>query len=135
MTTAILYFSGIRDWLTLDMLKTHKESLKLFVDYHPFQAPLIYISIFTIMIICVIPLTPLFTIASGFLFGGFFGGFYTILAGSLGAVALMLVVRYFLRERIAAQKNAKFEKFQTELHNYGGRYLLSLIFLPITPLV
>ena len=130
---AFVYFSGMRSWLTIEELKNHKQVLMFTVQRHYFLSVVIYILSFALMVITLIPFTPLLTIASGAIFGTFFGAVYTVCGALTGSLGSLILFRYVFRDLLLQRHSAQFDRFQLEFQHHGINYLLSLVLLPIMP--
>jgi uncharacterized membrane protein YdjX (TVP38/TMEM64 family) len=125
--------SGVSSLFTIESLKTHKEALMQIVQTHYFFSVLLYIGIFALIVISLVPFTPLAIIASGSLFGTFNGIMYSLIGGLIGALIALLLFRYVFRDFMLARHSSQFEKFQQEFKSHGISYLLSMVLFPITP--
>lgn len=68
-----------------------------FMNTYPTLAPLIFITLFVVMTLLLLPTLPL-NIGAGFLWGAYLGGLYTLVGASLGAAIAFMVSRYFAAE-------------------------------------
>ena len=70
------------------------QTLFEFLDTHPKLAPAAFIALYVVMTLLMIPTLPM-NLGAGFLWGPYWGGFYTVIGASLGAALAFLVARYF----------------------------------------
>lgn len=69
------------------------ESVILFLQLHPFLAPIVFLAIYAMSVMCLIPTLPL-NLGAGLLWGPLGGGGITILGASAGAAGAFLAARY-----------------------------------------
>jgi uncharacterized membrane protein YdjX (TVP38/TMEM64 family) len=130
---AFVYFSGMRSWLTIEALKNHKQALMFTVQRHYFFSVAVFILCYALMIITLIPFTPLLTLASGAIFGTVLGALYTVCGALAGCLISLVLFRYVFRDLLVQRHSAQFDRFQLEFRHHGINYLLSLVLLPIMP--
>ena len=73
------------------------ETIFSFLNAHPILAPAAFVALFVVMTLLVLPTLPL-NLGAGFLWGPYWGGFYTVVGASLGAAIAFLVSRYLAAE-------------------------------------
>lgn len=70
------------------------ESVMLFLQSHPSLAPIVFLAIYAMSVMCLVPTLPL-NLGAGLLWGPLGGGVITILGASAGAAGAFLAARYF----------------------------------------
>jgi len=93
ITIAGILLLGAVGFAFRDLRYFSPEDIFRFLELNPFIAPLAFITIFVLMTLLALPTLPL-NIGAGFLWGPFLGGFYTVLAASLGAGIAFCLARY-----------------------------------------
>lgn len=73
------------------------ETIFSFLNAHPILAPAAFVALFVVMTLLMLPTLPL-NLGAGFLWGPYWGGFYTVVGASLGAAIAFLVSRYLAAE-------------------------------------
>lgn len=73
------------------------EAVFGFLNAHPLLAPVVFVALFMLMTLLLLPTLPL-NLGAGLLWGPYMGGGYTVLGASLGAAIAFLVSRYFAAE-------------------------------------
>lgn len=73
------------------------EDIKLYLESHPIEAPIVFIFIFAIAVLFFSPTMPL-NLVAGFLWGIWLGGVLTILGIILGSVLSFLLSRYIFQD-------------------------------------
>lgn len=75
-------------------------SVKLAITYlqeHEVAAPFIFIALYVVMVVCLLPTLPL-NLGAGFLWGTLWGMSYSVVGASVGALACFLISRYLIRD-------------------------------------
>lgn len=70
-----------------------------FLKTHPVLAPLVFVTLYIVMTVLLLPTLPL-TLGAGFLWGPYWGCLYTVLGASLGAALAFLISRYLASDFI-----------------------------------
>lgn len=125
------FAQGWHEHLSLAALIRERQALAGFVGDYILLALTVYAAIYTAAVALSFPGASLLTIAGGFLFGWALGGVVTVVAATLGAVAVFLVARTsigeFLTERAGPFLARISEGFRADAFNY-------LLFLRLTPI-
>ncbi len=96
----------LRDALSFETLRTHREALIAYRDAHYLMAVAGFVALYVGIVAFSLPGATVATLAGGFLFGVFPGVLYNVIAATLGACAVFLVVRQGLGDRLAARIDA-----------------------------
>lgn len=107
--------------------------LESLVQHHYWRAVRVYIISFVITVVCGLPVTGLFAMAAGYLFGLMTGTLYTIIAAMIGSVISVLVVRYALSNFMTARYQTRLDHFNERMAKYGSGYLVTLQLLTVVP--
>ena len=87
----------------------HVLALLKWVDSHAFWGPAVFIIVYTLIVILLLP-GMLFTLGAGFLFGIVKGSLLVIVAGTLGATVAFLTARLISRHYFGARLAGFFER-------------------------
>ena len=128
-----LWQSGLAHELTWAALGRHQAALRALVAAHPLAAPAVFVATYALMVAFSIPESALATVASGLLFGAWFGGALAVIGASLGAVLLFLIARTALAGFMARRAQHLLGRIRPGLERDGFSYLLALRLLPIVP--
>lgn len=107
------------------------ESVRELVDAAGWFGPLLFVVVYALLTIALVPGSPL-TIAAGVLFGPFLGTALVVVGATLGAVGGFLWGRRLGRDAVAKLAGARFAKVDAWL---GERGLLAVLYLRFVPLV
>jgi uncharacterized membrane protein YdjX (TVP38/TMEM64 family) len=130
---AVAKFSGVADNLTFENVKSHKETIHLYVKAHPVSSPLIYVAAYTLAVALSIPGAAVLTIAGGFLFGVIWATLYVNIGALVGSAVAFLITRYLLGDWLQKKYGPRLQQFNREVISHGPHYLLALRFMPAFP--
>ena len=111
----------------------YPSKIRDFVTQFGILSPVVFIMIYIVAAIFVIPAT-LLTIASGIIFGTFLGTLYTVIGATIGATAAFLIAKSLGEEFVGSKLKTNFKKiykYDKKLENQG---FVSVLFLRIIPL-
>jgi uncharacterized membrane protein YdjX (TVP38/TMEM64 family) len=97
-------------------------------------APVAFVAIYVLLTVALVP-NSFLTIASGALFGLFWGTVYSFVASVLGAGAAFLASRYLVRDRMARRvvADARFQRIDRAICRHGLRVMLLIRLSPVFP--
>lgn len=97
-------------------------------------APITFVTVYILLTVALFP-NSFLTIASGALFGLFWGTVYSFIASVLGAAAAFLTSRYLLRDRLARRvvANPRFQRVDRAICRHGLRVMLLIRLSPVLP--
>ncbi len=120
-------------YINLDSLRDNQEFLKAFVADNYILAIAGFIGIYAILVAISVPGAGFLSIFAGFLFGLTIGTPIVIIAATLGATVLFLVVRSAFGTGLAAKAGPYMEKFEKGLKENELSYLFILRLVPLFP--
>lgn len=106
--------------------------LQALLDQAGIWAPIIYIILYTIATILVLPSTPL-NLTGGTLFGPWLGTLWTSIAAIIAAVVAFAFTRTVGREIIAQKLAGRWQMMDAEISQGGLFYMFAIRLLPIIP--
>ncbi len=95
-------------------------------------APVLYIIIYSIATICILPSTPL-NLTGGAIFGSVWGTVWTSIAAILAAVLSFAFSRTIGRNLVAQKLAGKWQKIDLEMERGGFFYMFAIRLLPLIP--
>ncbi|HBL13439.1 MAG TPA: TVP38/TMEM64 family protein [Cyanobacteria bacterium UBA11162] len=95
-------------------------------------APLIYIILYTVGTILILPSTPL-NLSGGAIFGVWWGTIWTSIAAMVAAVVAFAFTRTVGREVVARKLAGRWEAMDAEMRQGGLFYMFAIRLLPIIP--
>src|SRR3989344_1739632 len=133
----VLFLSGMLVCITYFDLASYLNPSKVrdMVQSNGLFAPLVFVGLYIIATIALIPGTPL-TIAAGVLFGTILGTLYTVIGATIGAVIAFLIARLLgeeFVERLLKDKFKKLSDYNKKLEDNGIPVVLFLRFIPLFP--
>ncbi|WP_370281689.1 TVP38/TMEM64 family protein [Pseudooceanicola sp.] len=100
---AVLGALLLRDTLSVETLRTHRETLIAYRDAHYLVAVLVFMALYVLIVTFSLPGGLVATLTGGFLFGTWPGVLYNVVAATAGATLIFLAARWGLGERLAAR--------------------------------
>lgn len=73
------------------------KTIILYLQEHKNTAPLIFVALYILMVVCMLPTLPL-NLGAGFLWGAWWGMFYSVIGASTGALVGFLISRYLMHD-------------------------------------
>ncbi|MFQ5543229.1 MAG: TVP38/TMEM64 family protein [Nitrospiria bacterium] len=130
---ASFFYFDLGQYFTLDTLKENKDTLQNFTKSNYGLTVLVFIAIYCVQTALSLPGATILTLAGGFLFGTWMGGFFVNIGATSGASLAFLAARYLLRETIEGKFGKRLESIQAGFENNGFNYLLTLRLIPLFP--
>jgi uncharacterized membrane protein YdjX (TVP38/TMEM64 family) len=106
VVVAVLGAYLLRDVLTFDTLRDHRETLIAFRDANYLLTVLAFIAAYVLIVAFSLPGATVATLTGGFLFATFPGVLFNVTGATLGAIGIFLAARWGLGERLAARMEA-----------------------------
>jgi len=116
-----------------ESLARHQAGLLDWVGRHPVVSTGIYLAAYTATAALSLPHAAILTVAGGLLFGEFLGCALTIVGATLGASALLVIVRSAFAETLGRHRHRIPETVRSRLATDGFSYLLALRLVPLFP--
>ena len=95
-------------------------------------APVLYIVVYSIATICILPSTPL-NLTGGAIFGAVWGTVWTSIAAILAAVLSFVFSRTIGRKMVEQRLAGKWESIDREMQQGGFFYMFAIRLLPLIP--
>jgi uncharacterized membrane protein YdjX (TVP38/TMEM64 family) len=128
-----IFSSGLHHYLTFDALREHRETLLAWVADYALLAPVLFVLIYAIATAVSIPGGVILTIAGGFLFGTWLGGFCVIIGATIGAAAIFLIAKTSLGDALRAKAGPWLKRMEEGFRENALSYLLFLRLIPVFP--
>lgn len=124
---------GGHQWLSLDALKSQRNSLLSFTETHYFATLLAAILIYTAAIALSLPGAIILSLAVGLMFGRWVGTAVIVFSATLGATLVFLAARYLFAETVQKRIGGLAKKFVVGFNENAFNYLLFLRLIPLFP--
>ena len=109
-----------------------REQLQMWLETMGIWAPIIYILLYTIGTLLILPSTPL-NLTGGAIFGIWWGTLWTTAAALIAAIVAFAFTRTVGREIIAKKFAGRWEAIDAEIRLGGLFYMFAIRLLPIIP--
>ena len=130
---AAFFYFDLKQYLTLESLKAHRDQLLAYTDAHFVLAVAIFSALYVLQTTFSLPGAAFLTVTGGFLFGSFLGTLIVVVSATLGATLAFLVARYLLRDWVERKFGGRLEPFQRGFARNAFSYLLTLRLIPLFP--
>lgn len=130
---AALHVSGLGQYLSLETIKTHRESLTEFVARNLLAAAVAYLAIYIFAVAFSMPGAVFLTLSGGFLFGGSLGTALTVVAATAGAILVFLFARSLTGDRALDRFGDSAQRIAAGIRSNAVAYLLVLRLVPLFP--
>ena len=121
-TAAGIYFLGGID----------QEQIQAWLERVGIWAPILYIILYTIGTILILPSTPL-NLSGGAIFGAWWGTLWTSIAALIAAIVAFAFTRTIGRDVVARKLAGRWEAMDGEMRQGGLFYMFAIRLLPIIP--
>lgn len=129
---AFLAFGG-HNYLTLETLSQHRETLTAFVRENQVAAVLIYMAAYIVAVAFSLPGGLVMTVLGGFLFGTWFGGAVVVVAATIGATILFLAAKTALADFLRAKAGPWLQVMEKGFQENALSYMFVLRLVPLFP--
>ncbi len=126
----------LRDQIDFSVLRAHHDTLMGLRDAHYALTVLGFMVAYVLIVTLSLPGAALSTVTGGFLFGVFPGVVYTVVAATIGAVAVFLAARIGFGDRLAARIDAgqgRVKRLSTALRENEWEVLFIMRLIPVVP--
>jgi uncharacterized membrane protein YdjX (TVP38/TMEM64 family) len=130
---AAFFLFGLDEYLSYQALVDNRDWLQQQVAEHAAAAFLAYIAVYAVVVAFSIPGGTVMTLAGGFLFGTLLGGSLTVIAATLGSIAVFLAARSAVGGALRAKAGGALDKMEKGFRENALSYLLVLRLVPIFP--
>ncbi|HEX9079633.1 MAG TPA: TVP38/TMEM64 family protein [Desulfuromonadaceae bacterium] len=133
LAVALFFRFDLGRFLTLESLKANRQVLLDYYAGHRFAMVAGFMAVYIVQTALSLPGAAVLSLAAGAVFGAVMGTVYAAIAATIGASLAFLVVRYLLRDAVAARFGHRLEGLNRELEQRGLNYLLFLRLVPVFP--
>lgn len=133
LLVTVYFTTGAGSYLTLASLKQNQELLTAQFSNHPFLVSFIFGLGYVLVTALSIPGATILTLASGAIFGLFYGTIIASVASTLGATLSFLGARYLFRQSAERRFRERMSSINQGLQKEGSFYLFTLRLIPAFP--
>lgn len=130
---ALMRWSGLAGYLSLDTLKTHRETLTAWVNGSIVIASLVFVLVYVVAVALSMPGAVILTLSGGFLFGAPLGTLLTVTGATIGATLIFIFAKSIFGENALARFGAPAARLAEGIRRNAGSYLLVLRLVPLFP--
>jgi uncharacterized membrane protein YdjX (TVP38/TMEM64 family) len=129
---AFFYFD-LQQLLTLEKLKSQRETIGSYRNDHPLLATAIYALVYIAVTGLSLPGASILTLAGGAVFGLLWGTLIVSFASSIGATLAFLAARFLFRDAVNTRFGHQLKEIDTGIARDGAFYLFTLRLVPLIP--
>jgi uncharacterized membrane protein YdjX (TVP38/TMEM64 family) len=130
---ALIWWSGVLDFVSLQKLAEHRETLRGWVSENYLLAILGFMGLYAAVVALSLPAAAPLTLTGGFLFGWLAGGLAVVTAATIGAVIIFVLARTAFAEPLARRAGPWLNKLRDGFQSDAISYLLFLRLVPAFP--
>lgn len=129
----IIYFFHLYRYFDINKLQLHHHALKLWVEAHPFSAPILFIGVYILSTAFSVPGGAILSIIGGFLFPQPLCTIYVVVGATIGATLLFLAAKTALGDLLKQKASPFLKRLESGFKKNQVSYLLFLRFVPLFP--
>lgn len=130
---AILFSSGLHNFLSLEYMKSQQQEFGNFYINNPFLTIAIYMLIYITTTALSFPGAAILTLLGGALFGLFTGTILVSFSSTIGATLAFLASRLMLRDWVQNKFGKQLKIINDGVEKEGALYLFTLRLIPAVP--
>lgn len=130
---AAFFALGGRDYLSLEGIKRHRDTLLVFTERHYAAAMAIAFAAYVTAVAFSFPGALVLSLAMGFVFGRWVGTLLVVLAATLGAAIVFLAARYIFADAARKRLGAVGQRLNEGFTENAFSYMLFLRLVPAFP--
>jgi len=133
LLVAAFFVFDLGQYLTLDYLKSQRQSFLDFYEQNRFVTLAIYFAIYVTVTALSLPGATVMTLAGGAVFGLATGLLLISFASTIGATLAFVISRFVLRDTVQNRFRDKLKAINTGVEKEGDFYLFTLRLIPLFP--
>jgi len=130
---AAFFVFDLNQYVSLDALKTHRETLQSWVVNYGVLTAAIFMLVYALAVAFSVPGAVFITIAGGFMFGPYLGTVYVVVGATIGAVGVFLAAKNALGDVLRARAGPAIKRMEAGFRENEMSYLLILRLVPLFP--
>ncbi|RXV61627.1 hypothetical protein C6W92_12100 [Roseovarius sp. A46] len=136
LVAAVVGYVTLREHITFETLREHREMLLAFRDTHFAALTAAFITTYVVIVAFSLPGAAVASVTGGFLFGLVLGTAFNVTAATLGAIAIFLAARWGLGAALAARietSEGRLKRLKKRLHDNEISVLFLMRLVPAVP--
>ena len=127
-----IYFLN-RDFFQLQNFFSNLEIIQNFILQNFFFSIFIFILMYSFLIMCNFPFASLLSMINGFLFGTWIGGAISIVGGTIGALSIFLIAKFFFLDFIKRKFLNKYSYIEKYFNKNDIELMILIRIIPVVP--
>ena len=133
LAASMVFFLIISPYMSAEFLETQLGNYLDYYDNNPLLVMVLYVSVSAILIGAALPVTGIFTLLAGALFGFQMGWAISVVGSTIGATLVFLWSRYLFRDWLKNRFEEQFSIVNRNINDEGFYYLFSIRLIMIFP--
>jgi uncharacterized membrane protein YdjX (TVP38/TMEM64 family) len=130
---ACFFIFDLRQYLSLEYIKSEQLNLKVFCNYNKVFSFLLFVLAYVFLTVLPFPVAMLMALLGGAVFGFPQGAVFIAFASPIGAVIAFILARNLLLDYVQKNHGAKLKAINDGIKKDGGYYLFALRLTPVFP--
>ena len=127
-----IYFLN-RDFFQIQNFFSNLEIIQNFILQNFFFSIFIFILMYSFLIMCNFPFASLLSMINGFLFGTWIGGTISIVGGTIGALGVFLIAKFFFLDFIKRKFLKKYSYIEKYFNKNDLELMILIRIIPVVP--
>jgi uncharacterized membrane protein YdjX (TVP38/TMEM64 family) len=129
----VLRWSGLANFLSLETLKAHRETLTGLVSGNILIASVAYVGVYIVAVAFSLPGAVFLTLSGGFLFGATLGTLLTVTGATIGATLIFIFAKAIFGDNALDRFGTPAARLADGIRRNAASYLLVLRLVPLFP--
>jgi len=130
---AIIWITGIGDYISKDNLLENKILVQTYIQDNYLISVILFITLYAFTVALSLPFASLLTLTGGFLFGFITGTIAVVIAATIGATIIFWIAKSSFGESLRNRAGKLYSKIEGEMNDNAVSYLFFLRLVPIFP--
>ena len=132
---AILWitYSLNKDFFQLETFFSNLDIIQNFISKNFLISIFIFLFLYSLLIICNFPFASILSMINGFLFGTWIGGAISILGGTIGALGIFLIAKFFFLDLIKKNFLNKYSFIENYFNKNDLELMILIRIIPVAP--
>lgn len=132
---AAFFIFDLKEYVTLDYLKSQQQALNGFYSENPLLVIGVFFLVYAGMAALSIPFATPLTVAAGAIFGSITGTIIVSFASSIGATIAFMLAKYLFHDSVESKFGDRLSKINQGIEKEGAFYVFGLRLVPLFPFV
>ena len=128
----IIYFLN-KDFFQLETFFSNLDFIQNFISQNYLLSIFTFLILYSFLILCNFPFASILSMINGFLFGTWIGGAISILGGTIGALGIFLIAKFFFLDLIKKNFLNKYSFIENYFNKNDLELMILIRIIPVAP--